>query len=139
MRYHSPKLTVDGILVEEKRLLLIKRNHDPFKDEWALPGGFVEYGETTEDAIIREMKEETGLITKVCTLSGVYSDPKRDPRGHTVSIVYIVKKDGGTLEGGDDAAEARFFALEQLPSLAFDHHQIIKDAFRRNHDVLSKM
>jgi ADP-ribose pyrophosphatase YjhB (NUDIX family) len=53
--------------------------------------------------------------------------------------VYIVKKDGGTLEGGDDAAEARFFALEQLPSLAFDHHQIIKDAFRRNHDVLSKM
>ncbi len=139
MRYHSPKLTVDGILVEEKRLLLIKRNHDPFKDEWALPGGFVEYGETTEDAIIREMKEETGLITKVSTLSGVYSDPKRDPRGHTVSIVYIVKKDGGTLEGGDDAAEARFFALEQLPTLAFDHHQIIKDAFRRNHDVLSKM
>jgi len=139
MRYHSPKLTVDGILVEEKRILLIKRNHDPFKDQWALPGGFVEYGETTEDAIIREMKEETGLITKVSTLTGVYSDPKRDPRGHTVSIVYIMERDGGTLEGGDDAAEARFFAFDQLPLLAFDHHQIIKDAFRRNQDVLSKM
>ncbi len=139
MKYQSPKLTVDGILVEENRLLLIKRKNNPFRNNWALPGGFVDYGETTENAIIREMKEETGLLTRIVKLSGVYSDPKRDPRGHTVSIVYIVQKVGGTLKSGDDAAEVEYFAFESLPSLAFDHQQIVIDAYQRDHDVLSKM
>ena len=129
--YPSPKLTVDGVLLEENELLLIQRRHDPFKGVWALPGGFVDYGETTEQALVREMEEETGLIVKIGELVGVYSDPTRDPRGHTVSIVYLVERIRGTLCGGDDAAMAQFFNYESLPVLAFDHHMIINDVLRR--------
>ena len=130
-RYRSPKLTVDGVLFNKTKLLLIKRKHEPFKDCWALPGGFVDYGETTEHAIIREMKEETGLDVKVIGLVGVYSDPDRDPRGHTITIVYEVQQTSGKLMGGDDAAEAQFFNHDSLPPLAFDHHEIIKEVLRR--------
>ena len=129
--YRSPKLTVDGVLFNGRKLLLIKRKHEPFKDIWALPGGFVDYGETTEHAVIREMKEETGLDVKIIDLIGVYSDPNRDPRGHTVSIVYDLEMMGGKLAGGDDAAEAQFFNYDSLPPLAFDHHEIIKEVLRR--------
>ena len=129
--YRSPKLTVDGFLLDGNDLLLIKRKHDPFQGSWALPGGFVDYGETTEHAIVREMKEETGLEVTINGLVGVYSDPGRDPRGHTVTIVYDLKKNGGRLASGDDAAEAQFFNLDSLPPLAFDHHNIIKDVLRR--------
>lgn len=129
--YRSPKLTVDGVLFNGRELLLIKRKHEPFKDTWALPGGFVDYGETTEHAVIREMKEETGLDVRIIDLIGVYSDPNRDPRGHTVSIVYDLEMMGGKLAGGDDAAEAQFFNYDSLPHLAFDHHEIIKEVLRR--------
>jgi 8-oxo-dGTP diphosphatase len=129
--YRSPKLTVDGVLLNGQQVLLIKRKHEPFKDTWALPGGFVDYGETTEHAVIREMKEETGLDVKIIDLIGVYSDPNRDPRGHTVSIVYDLERRGGKLTGGDDAAEAQFFNYDSLPPLAFDHHEIIKEVLRR--------
>lgn len=139
MSYQSPRVTVDAILIEENRLLLIKRKGNPFRNAWALPGGFVEYGETTEHAITREMKEETGLDIKIVRLAGVYSDPVRDPRGHTISIVYIVKAVGGHLQSGDDAAEVGFFSLPSLPALAFDHQQIVKETQQRNLDVLSKM
>lgn len=127
MNLRSPKLTVDGIINKDARILLIKRKNDPFKDKWALPGGFVEYGETTEKAVIREIFEETGLNTKIKSLLGVYSDPNRDPRGHTVSVVYILEVLDGTLKGGDDASEAKFFQENQLPELSFDHDKIIKD------------
>ena len=131
MKYKTPKLTVDGVILKNNRLLLIKRRNLPFKDKWAFPGGFVEYGEKTEDAVIREVLEETGLETKINDLVGVYSDPDRDPRGHTVSVVYLLDVCGGCLSGSDDASEAKFFDLEHLPELAFDHDSIVKDVFRR--------
>lgn len=127
MNYKSPKLTVDGIVLEDERILLIKRKNQPFEGKWALPGGFVEYGEKTEDATVREVLEETGLKTKINHLAGVYSDPKRDPRGHTVSIVYVLDIFSGELKSGDDACDAKFFDLKNLPDLSFDHEGIIKD------------
>ena len=128
--YRNPALTVDGVLIEDGRILLIKRGREPFKGKWALPGGFVEYGERVEDAVIREFKEETGLDTEIKALVGVYSDPKRDPRGHTVSIAYLLERKGGELKGGDDASDAAFFPIDDLPELAFDHAKIIGDALR---------
>ena len=131
MSYKSPKLTVDGLVLKDKKILLIKRKNYPFKGKWALPGGFVEYGEKTEDAAVREVFEETGLKTKIKEIIGVYSDPKRDPRGHTVSVIYLLEMCGGKLKSNDDASDAKFFDLNQLPKLAFDHNKIVKDALRK--------
>jgi len=131
MHYKSPKLTVDGIILKDKKILLIKRKNYPFKGKWALPGGFVNYGEKTEDAVMREVFEETGLKTKTKNLIGVYSDPDRDPRRHTVSIIYLLEICGGKLKSDDDASDAKFFELSQLPKLAFDHNNIIEDAARK--------
>jgi 8-oxo-dGTP diphosphatase len=131
MRYKSPKLTADGLILKDKKVLLIKRKNYPFKGKWALPGGFVEYKEKTEDTAMREVFEETGLKTKINNLVGVYSDPNRDPRGHTVSVIYLLEICGGKLKGSDDASDAKFFDLNQLPKLAFDHNKIIKDALRK--------
>ena len=128
--YRNPALTVDGVLIEGGKILLIKRGREPFKGKWALPGGFVEYGERVEDAVVREFREETSIETGIKALVGVYSDPKRDPRGHTVSIAYLLEKKGGELRGGDDASDARFFSIEEMPELAFDHAKIIEDALR---------
>ncbi len=128
MRYKSPKLTVDGIIVKDKEVLLIKRKISPFKGKWAFPGGFVEYGEKTEDAVIREVFEETNLKTKIMELIGVYSDPARDPRGHSVTVAYRLKIESGVLKSGDDASDVKFFSLKQLPDLSFDHEDILKDA-----------
>ena len=139
MQYRNPKLTVDGIVFEEGKVLLIKRKREPFKGRWALPGGFVNYNERVEDAVVREVKEETNLETEIDYLFGVYSDPDRDPRGHTVSIVYVLKRRGGTLRGGDDAEDARFFPLDELPELAFDHDKILSDFRRKINDDVSKM
>ena len=127
MNYKSPKLTVDGIVLEDGKILLIKRKNQPFEGKWALPGGFVEYGEKTENATVREVFEETGLKTKINHLVGVYSDPNRDPRGHTVSIIYILDICNGELKSGDDACDAKFFDLKNLPDLSFDHECIIKE------------
>lgn len=124
----NPRLTVDGVIIADAKLLLIRRGRPPFKDTWALPGGFVEYGETVETAVQREVREETGLTTSILGLVGVYSDPERDPRGHTVSVVFLLAIEGGSPRGGDDAAEARWFSLEELPELAFDHAKIVRDA-----------
>lgn len=123
----SPKLTVDGIVLMDGKIVLIQRKHPPFQGMFALPGGFVEEGETVENAVVREIEEETGLITSVKRLVGVYSAPDRDPRGHTVSIVFELEIQDGELEGGDDATAADAFNLESLPELAFDHGKIIND------------
>jgi 8-oxo-dGTP diphosphatase len=131
MQYQNPRLTADGILIHEQEILLVKRKNDPFKGVWALPGGFIEYGETTESAVIREVLEETGIRAQIRSLAGVYSDPKRDPRGHTITIAYLLDVIDGDLQSGDDAAEVKFFALSSLPKLAFDHKQIISDAVKR--------
>ncbi|MCX6671592.1 MAG: NUDIX hydrolase [Euryarchaeota archaeon] len=140
MTLRSPALTVDGILIEDGSILLIQRKHPPFQAKWALPGGFVEYGEKTEDALIREMFEETGLKIKIRALLGVYSDPHRDPRGHTVTVAYLIERVDGSLNAGDDAMSAKFFKTNELPELAFDHANIVKDASQRiSHGVLPKM
>lgn len=123
-----PLLTVDSVIFIHHRIVLIRRKNPPFQGKWALPGGFVEVGETVENAAVRETLEETGLKVQLLSLLGVYSDPVRDPRGHTVSVVYIAKPLGGELRGADDAAEARLFSPDELPELAFDHGVIIRDA-----------
>lgn len=125
--HENPSLTVDGIVLLNDRLILIRRKNPPFEGQYALPGGFVELGETVESAVIREVREETGLLTKVKRLVGVYSDPDRDPRGHTVSVVFELDVIGGELRAGDDAASAEAFDPDNLPELAFDHEKIIQD------------
>jgi 8-oxo-dGTP diphosphatase len=123
-----PMVTVDAVIGRDNKILLIKRKNEPFSGDWALPGGFVEYGESTEDAIIREVNEETGLDITIKTLLGVYSKPGRDPRGHVVSICYVATAIGEEI-GGSDAADAAFFTLEEIKKLklAFDHRDIIND------------
>lgn len=131
MSYKSPKLTVDGVVLRDRKLLLIKRKNPPFKGRWALPGGFVEYGEKIEDAVVREVDEETGFKTNIVDIVGIYSDPDRDPRGHTVTVVYLLEICSGALRFSDDADDAKFFDVNELPELAFDHSDIIKDVLRR--------
>lgn len=140
MGYKSPSITADGILIKNQQILLVKRKNQPFKGKWALPGGFVEYGEKTEDTVIREVLEETGLKTKINQLAGVYSDPDRDPRGHIITVAYILDIIGGELVAGDDASDVKFFNVKELPDLSFDHSKIINEVLQRfYHDVLSKM
>ncbi len=123
------QLTVDLVILEKDQIYLIKRKNDPFKDFWALPGGFVEYGERVEEAALREAKEETGMDIKINKLIGVFSDPRRDPRGHTVSIVYLAEP-YGIPRSGSDAKDIKRFKVSQLPQLAFDHEKIIKEAIK---------
>jgi 8-oxo-dGTP diphosphatase len=121
-------LTVDAIIPYQGRIVLIKRKNEPFRDHYALPGGIVEYGERVEDALVREVKEETGLEVKIHKLVGVYSDPDRDPRGHFVSVCFIAIPTGGELKASSDAKEVRLFEIDDLPKLAFDHGKMIEDA-----------
>ena len=127
--YKNPALTVDTIILEDNKIILIKRLNNPFKDHWAIPGGFVEYGEKVEDAAVREAKEETGLDIELTKLVGVYSDPERDPRGHTVTVAFLSKIIGGTLKSDSDAKDAKFIDIDELKNmeLAFDHNEILKD------------
>ena len=125
-----PRVAADAILMMGGKLVLVKRGHEPFEGCYALPGGFVECGETTEEAAKREVLEETGVRTAIKSLFGVYSTPDRDPRGHTVSVVYELRRVGGRLKSGSDAAAVRLFPLSKIPPLAFDHDEIVAD-FRR--------
>ena len=131
MGYQIPRITVDGIIQKNKEILLVKRKNPPFQGKWALPGGFVDYGETTEEAVCREIFEETGLKTRIIALCGVYSDPKRDPRGHTISIAYALDILDGMVQAGDDACDVHFFNVHALPQLAFDHKIIIEDYLQK--------
>ncbi len=126
-----PVLTVDAVAIRDNKILLIKRRYEPFKGKWALPGGKVECGERVEEAVLRELKEETGLDGEIVKLVGVYSDPNRDPRGHYVTVAFLVNVKGEP-KAGSDAKEARWFDIEEIPwdELAFDHEKIIKDALR---------
>jgi len=130
MEQKIPRLTVDAIILnrEMKSIVLIKRKAYPFVGMWALPGGFVEFKEAVEDATIREAKEETGLDIEIEKLVGVYSDPERDPRGHTVAVTFLCRKLGGELIAADDAAEAKEFKIKELPEMAFDHRKMVDDA-----------
>lgn len=123
----KPSLSTDGLIMYKNKLVLIKRGRSPFKDKYALPGGFVEYNEKVEDAVVREIMEETGLSTKIKSIFGIYSDPKRDPRGHTVTVVYELRVTGGKLKSGDDAKDVKLLPLSKVPDLAFDHNIIVDD------------
>ena len=129
MAYKTPSVTVDCVVFDERdRLLLIRRRNPPFAGQFALPGGFVDPDETTEDAARRELLEETGLEARALRLVGVYSKPGRDPRGWTISIAYLVRADEGAPIAGDDAAAVEFRSdWRELP-LAFDHNEIVRDA-----------
>lgn len=121
-------ITVDLIISRpDGSIVLVKRSFEPFKDYWALPGGFLEYGHTVEETAIREAKEETGLEIHIEKVVGVYSHPKRDPRGHIISICLLTKEIGGELAAGSDAKEAKGFK-EPPKELAFDHSIMLKDA-----------
>lgn len=125
--YRNPSPCVDIIIYEPGRgIVLIERKNPPLG--WALPGGFIDYGESAESAAEREALEETCLEVEILGLVGVYSEPDRDPRQHTLSITYAASaRDISPLAGGDDAARAVFFELDNLPELAFDHAKIIAD------------
>jgi len=123
----NPFPTVDIIIEVEGGIVLIKRKNPPYG--WAIPGGFVDYGETVEAAAVREAREETGLDIDLTGLLGVYSDPSRDPRHHTISTVFIAAASGRPV-ADDDAADAGVFTKDDLPEeIAFDHRGILKDYF----------
>jgi len=130
----TPYLAVDGVvrLWEGERfkgIVLIERRYEPLG--YALPGGFVEVGETVEKAVLREVKEETGLDAQIVELLGVYSEPNRDPRFHVVSVVFVLDA-SGEIKSGDDAKKAVVFPIEDLPfdKIVFDHAKILKDFLR---------
>ena len=131
--YPRPAVTVDIIIfrLTDKipEVLLIKRGNDPFKDQWALPGGFVDQDEPLRKAAARELEEETGLKNILLTQMHTFGNPGRDPRGHTVSIVYVgYLTEHAESTAGDDASEAEWFKVDELPDLAFDHADILEMA-----------
>jgi 8-oxo-dGTP diphosphatase len=127
----TPLLATDCVVLDAKnRVLLIRRGNAPFKGRYALPGGFVDLGETVEDACRRELLEETGVKAGRLTLVGVYSDPKRDPRGHTVSTVFLTRVRSASAKAGDDAAAVEWVDRWQSLPLAFDHTKVLRDAMR---------
>ena len=128
--YQNPIPTVDIIIeIEPKGIVLIKRKNPPYG--WAIPGGFVDYGENLEEAAMREAKEETNLDVKLIRQFHTYSDPKRDPRHHSISTVYITKAKG-IPKAKDDALEIGVFTESNLPDeMAFDHRSILSDYFKK--------
>ena len=131
--YKIPSLTSDIFIFDDDfNFILIKRKNDPFKDCWALPGGFVEYGESVETAAVREAKEETSIDVELKDLVNVYSEPDRDPRGHTVTVAFTAKGNFNERKAEDDASDIAIFSVEKLDGikLAFDHEKIIEDCLK---------
>jgi 8-oxo-dGTP diphosphatase len=141
-KYPRPAVTADCVVMTreaEPKVLLIERGDEPFEGCWAFPGGFMHMDETTEQCAIRELEEETGLkVSKVYQI-GAYSKVDRDPRGRTITVAYLAIIDEPiTVVGQDDAAEAKWWPLSDLPHLAFDHCDIMQDAIRLYSDFLLK-
>jgi 8-oxo-dGTP diphosphatase len=127
-KYRNPLATVDVVIEAKGGVVLVERANPPHG--WALPGGFVDYGESLETAARREAEEETSLKVRLVEQFHSYSAPDRDPRHHTVTTVFIARADGRP-EGGDDARRARIFARDSIPeNMAFDHGKILDDYFR---------
>jgi 8-oxo-dGTP diphosphatase len=129
-RYQNPALTIDAVWIHRGRILLVRRGKPPFRGMYALPGGFVGQRETVEAAVVRELKEETGLVARPWKLVGVYSGPERDPRKPSTSVAFLMRGRAGTPRGGDDAASAEWVLLSLARPLAFDHERIVRDARR---------
>ena len=133
--YPRPAVTADCVVITketEPKVLLIQRGNEPFKGQWAFPGGFMNMDETTEQCAIRELEEETGLKVTDIQQIGAYSKVDRDPRGRTVTVAYLAIIDKvEAVKGLDDAAEAQWFSLSSLPKLAFDHEDIMNDVIKK--------
>lgn len=129
MKYSNPTPTVDVILQRDSKVLMVRRKKDPFKGQLALPGGFVNEGETAEDAMKREAMEETSLEVEPIDILGVYSDPKRDPRKHIMTVAFVGIIVGGSGKAGDDAASIEWVELADVErqQFAFDHATILCD------------
>ena len=131
-KYPRPAVTADCVVITNEplpKVLLIQRGAAPFKGAWAFPGGFMNMDETTEECAIRELEEETGLKVATVHQIGAYSKVDRDPRGRTITVAYLaIINAPEEVKGQDDAANAAWFDLTNLPHLAFDHYDIIKDA-----------
>lgn len=123
----TPKIVVDVVVPSEDGVILIRRGTEPYEGMWALPGGFVEVGETVENAAVREVKEETNLDIELERLVGVYSEPDRDPRGHNVSVTFLARIADGEPEAATDADEVAILDPSEV-ELAFDHRKILEEA-----------
>ena len=134
-KYPRPAVTADCIVITreaEPKVLLIQRGDQPFKGGWAFPGGFMNMDETTEQCAIRELEEETGLRLSKIQQIGAYSKVDRDPRGRTITVAYLAIVDEPmAVTGQDDAAKAQWFPINNLPPLAFDHEDIMRDAIKK--------
>ena len=133
-KYPRAALTVDAIVYTKMEsstfILLIERGREPYKNKWALPGGFIEMDETLETACIRELEEETGLLVDTMQQFKAYDAIGRDPRHRTISVVFSTEiASQAKVKGNDDAAQAKWFAIDKLPALAFDHAEILADYF----------
>ncbi len=131
-KYPRPAVTADCVVMTKEavpQVLLIERGADPYKGDWAFPGGFMNMDETTEQCAIRELEEETGMKVSNLHQIGAYSKVDRDPRGRTITVAYLVIVNHPiSVTGQDDAAKAEWFPIDALPSLAFDHEEIMQDA-----------
>lgn len=134
-RYPRPAVTTDCVIFGQGegdlKVLLVKRGNEPFKEMWALPGGFLNPDETAEEGALRELSEETGLTDVKVEQLFTFSDPKRDPRDRVISIAYMAVMKLQDVKGEDDASEAKWFPLKEIPSLAFDHELILNKALER--------
>ena len=139
-KYPRPAVTADCVVMTKEsvpQVLLIERGADPYKGCWAFPGGFMNMDETTEQCAIRELEEETGLQVTELHQIGAYSKVDRDPRGRTITVAYLAIVDVPlAVTGQDDAAKAQWFPINALPSLAFDHEEIMRDAIRKYKEVV---
>lgn len=126
----TPLLSVDGVIFVGDGVVLIRRKNPPFQNAFALPGGFVDRGETVEAACKREVKEETGITVINLRLVGVFSDPQRDPRGHNVAIAFLAEGDAANMTAGDDAADVQIVQDWREQQLAFDHKDILEQAYK---------
>jgi 8-oxo-dGTP diphosphatase len=131
--HKNPLLTADVVIsCSDNKIVMVKRKNPPYQGQWALPGGFVEYGESVENAAVREAQEETGLHVELDRLVGVYSQMGRDPRGHVVTVCFLANMVSGELKADSDAEDVFKFTKKELNEmeLAFDHEMILKDAFK---------
>ena len=133
-KYPHPSVTTDCVIFgfdgNKLRVLLVKRGIEPYKGRWAFPGGFIKMDESAEDGALRELQEETGLTGAFIRQFHTFSDPNRDPRERVITIAYYALVRMKEVKGGDDADEAQWFALDEVPQLAFDHDRILRMAVR---------